>query len=198
MTINDYVFLTSDDVDGDKDLMSRAVDAVAKSALSRLEKFREMELNNLAYALARLENKDHPELLEGIGKQFGHPWRQRFDGQDIGTTMWALATLEYADADIFRTIASKIQINKSHIYRPQELSNMVWAAATAGVVPKYLDAFDTSLVTKRPSFAIVTSVEIHFSIITSYRRRAQIYFAHFRRRPCPNPILIIHKLVYNI
>ena len=154
MTMNEYVFLKSNDMEGDKDLMAKAVDAAAKSALPRLETFREMELNNLAYALARLEKKDQPQLLEGIGKQFGHHWRQRFDGQDIGTTMWALATLEYFDADIFRTIASKIRLDQAHSYRPQELSNMVWAAATAGVVPKYLNAFDTLLVSKRPSFAI--------------------------------------------
>ena len=153
MTMNEYVFLKSNDMEGDKDLMTRAVDAAAKSALPRLETFREMELNNLAYALARLEKKDQPQLLEGIGKQFGHHWRQRFDGQDIGTTMWALATLEYFNADIFRTIASKVRLDQAPVYRPQELSNMVWAAATAGVVPKYLDAFDTLLVSKRPSFS---------------------------------------------
>lgn len=155
MTMNDYVFLKSDDVEGDKDLMARAVDAVAKSSLPRLEKFREMELNNLAYALARLERKEYPELLKGIANQFGHHWRQKFDGQDIGTTMWAFATLEYFDADSFRMIASKIRLDRINKYRPQELSNMVWAAATASVVPKYLDAFDTSLVSKRPSFASI-------------------------------------------
>jgi hypothetical protein len=48
-SLNDYIYLRSDDVEGDRQLMSTALDAVARSALHRLHTFRSQELNNLAW-----------------------------------------------------------------------------------------------------------------------------------------------------
>ena len=61
-------------------LMSRALDAVAKSALPRLKVFRSQELNNLAWAFARLERTDSTELYAGIGRELSQ-MRRHVTGQ---------------------------------------------------------------------------------------------------------------------
>lgn len=73
--------------------------------------------------------------------------------KDIGTTLWAFATLEYFDEEIYRAIASRVTVDEAYTFQPQELSNSVWALATAGVEARYRDAFDTTLVPRnlRPS-----------------------------------------------
>lgn len=37
-------------------------------------------------------------------------------------------------------------MTKSPSFKPQELSNTVWALATAGAVPKFLNAFDSTTI----------------------------------------------------
>jgi D-alanyl-D-alanine carboxypeptidase len=61
--------------------------------------------------------------------------------------------LEYFDEDVYRAIVSRLTLDSAYTFRPQELSNLCWALATAGVEVKYPDAFDTTLVPKhlRPS-----------------------------------------------
>ena len=73
--------------------------------------------------------------------------------KDIGTTLWSFATLEYFDEEIYRAIVSRITVNDAYTFQPQELSNSVWALATAGVEAMYPDAFDTTMVPRnlRPS-----------------------------------------------
>ncbi len=69
-----------------------------------------------------------------------------FTTKDIGTTLWSFATLEYYNEDVFKQAASELTLTKSPSFKPQELSNTVWALATAGAVPKYIQAFDTTTV----------------------------------------------------
>ena len=54
--------------------------------------------------------------------------------------------MEYFDQAVFEAAASELTLQKSHLFKPQELSNTVWAIATAGAVPKYLQAFDSTTV----------------------------------------------------
>jgi hypothetical protein len=149
--LNDYIFLETDDLEGDKELVSKAMMAVAKSSRDKIGVFREQELNNLAWSYARLGQWEETELFEAIGREFSKPWR-RFDGQDVGTTLWSFATMEYVNNEIMLMIASRLRLNLIHTFKPQELSNVCWALATGGIVPKYIDAFDTTLVSpdKRP------------------------------------------------
>lgn len=60
--------------------------------------------------------------------------------------MWSLATLEYFNDDLYRSIASRLSVDHAHRFKPQELSNTVWALATAEVEATYPDVFDTVLV----------------------------------------------------
>lgn len=143
--LNEYVYLKSDDPEGDRELMERALEAVTKSALPRLHTFRSMELNNLAYAYARLGRTEEQELYAGIARELGRP-RRVVAGTDIGTTLWSFATANFFDEEAYRTVVSRIDENAARSYQPRELSNSVWALATAAVPVKYPDAFDTTLV----------------------------------------------------
>ena len=73
--------------------------------------------------------------------------------------MWSFATVEYFDEAVFKAAASELTLNKSHSFKPQELSNTVWALATAGAVPQYPRAFDTTTVksSQRVSLRELTS-----------------------------------------
>ena len=171
-------------------LMTETLANVAVSAEKRLQTFLPQELNNLAWSYARLlepvtvkspakgklneqnrhfydillrAKEESTKLFQGIGQEIMQR-RERFAPQDIGTTLWAYATLGYfsaADVDTMPTVPKSLQIpNIDDIYRagssivqiigptsfkPQELSNSLWALATAGMIPKYLDAFDTTM-----------------------------------------------------
>lgn len=147
-SLNNYVVLASNQFEEDRELMQQAVEAVVLAAYPQLDRFRSQELNNLAWALARLV--DHKSalvenILRGIGMQLCD--RKRFvTPQDIGATIWSLATLEFFDEEIYRGIAFRLTPDKGGSCKPQELSNIVWAIATAEVQVKDRDAFDTTLV----------------------------------------------------
>ena len=147
---NNYVVLESDDSKGDYKLMIAALDEILKAALPLLPRFRSQELNNLAWSLARLLDVDHKteavkQVLDGIGRQLTNPKRQ-VTSQDIGTTLWSLASLEHVNEDLFRSLGARLRSDKAHTYKPQELSNTVWAFATCLIEVDDKDAFDTSLV----------------------------------------------------
>lgn len=76
--------------------------------------------------------------------------------------MWSLATVECPDPAAFRAGASRLNFQHIRMFKPQEMSNAVWALATAGFVPKYIDVFDTTLVPDnlRPSMSDIRKDEI--------------------------------------
>lgn len=159
--LNNYVILNSENPVADARLMVEAVNTVGVAALQQLPQFWSQELNNLAWALARLLSDDSnvnviaassessratvQALLRGIGLQLLDP-RRAVKSQDVGTTLWALATLEFHDEKIYRGVASRLSTELAHQYKPQELSNSIWAFATAEIEAEEVDVFDTSLV----------------------------------------------------
>lgn len=181
--------MKSDQEKEDRELISKALGAVADSAMKRLPRFRPQELNNLSWGICRLGQYGQKTdvLFAGIGQELMKR-HQYFKPQDIGTTLWSFATYEYFDADVYRAAASELTLRKSHSFKPQELSNtvriqpatlmraphtpsasipltyfilsrkQVWALATAGAIPQYADAFDTTIIPKdkRPSLSAVT------------------------------------------
>jgi hypothetical protein len=66
--------------------------------------------------------------------------------QDVSTTLWSFATLEYRDEKIYRGVAARLPADRARYFKPQELSNTVWALATAEITPRYPDMFDTVLI----------------------------------------------------
>jgi hypothetical protein len=146
---NNYVVLTSDHQQDDAILMNDAISTIVDAAIPIVYKFRSQEINNLIWALARLvgsnKNEKMNELLYGFGQQLMDR-RRSVTSQDIGTTLWGLATMEFFNDNLYRGIANRLQINEGSKYKPQELSNTLWAFATAEVEVLTKDIFDTSLV----------------------------------------------------
>lgn len=70
-TNNDYVSLQSDRISEDRELVTRILDVVAKSAMERLPRFRPQELNNLSWGFCRLgHHGDTMDILfNGIGQE---------------------------------------------------------------------------------------------------------------------------------
>ena len=54
--------------------------------------------------------------------------------------------MEYYDEDVYKQGASELTLSKSPSFKPQELSNTVWALATAGAIPQFHQAFDTTTI----------------------------------------------------
>jgi hypothetical protein len=54
---------------------------------------------------------------------------------------------------MYRAIATRLTKESAQHFKAQELSNTVWALATAEVIPTYVDTFDTSMLDSnvRPS-----------------------------------------------
>ena len=75
-SMNDYVVLKSTDPEGDEELVRQATDAITECALPQISRFKSQELNNLAWALARLGRKDARTILEAISMQLCHPKRR--------------------------------------------------------------------------------------------------------------------------
>jgi len=118
---NDYTFLPSDDIEGDMLLMEDTVQVAISAAKQIIHRFRSQELNNLSWALARLGQKDD-EMLTMIGNHLADP-KRKVTSQDIGTTLWGFATLEFFDESIYREIAKKVNGRRASNTKPQELSN---------------------------------------------------------------------------
>jgi len=149
--------------DSDRELIARTLDVVFRSALPRLDKFRPQELNNLTWGIHRLGhyNSNYRELLNGIAQEVIKR-KHQFTPQDIGTTLWSLASMEYFEEDVYRAASSRLSLRHCRSFKPQELSNTVWALATAGLYPKDLNVFDTTLVlsSKRMTLSEITNDSI--------------------------------------
>lgn len=159
--------------DDDSLLMRETLLQVASSSVKRLREFSPQELNNLAWSYARLlqpissfQVKDFAiqqavtDLYRGIGNEILSRHKE-FAPQDISTTLWSFATIGFSleqsstiDNDgerremenlenIYKTAAHCVRLAAPD-FKPQELSNSLWALATAGVIPAYLDYFDTT------------------------------------------------------
>jgi hypothetical protein len=168
--MNNYLVLSSDRQSDDEKLMNRAALAIARSSLQLLPKFRPQELNNLSWAIARLVDNANeapfPDLFRGIGEQLSRI-RRGVTSQDIGTTMWGMATVGFFDEKIYRKILERLTPEMIRQSRPQELSNIVWSVATADLPVGDEDCFDTSLLSDECRPKITDRVTHVFSAVAS-------------------------------
>ena len=93
--------------------------------------------------MARLDQKDE-ELLRMIGQELANP-RKSVGSQDLSTTLWAMARMEFFDEDLYRSVVARFQEIGVGSFKPQEISNTLWALSTAGVTPKHISVFDDVL-----------------------------------------------------
>lgn len=119
---NEYTFLVSDDPGGDKTLVKDAMHVAIKKVKEDARRYKSQELNNFAWSMARLQCDSDHEVLEIISRQMAHPQRQ-VSPQDIGTTLWALATMGYDNVGVYRNIVRRVDRSKATGCKPQELSN---------------------------------------------------------------------------
>ena len=100
--------------------------------------------------------------------------------QDIGTTLWSFATSGFLDKAVYRRIASRLKTEYSSQFKSQELSNTLWALATAEVAPCYLDVFDTTLLNNesRPNPLVIEDdpVTVCFAIAAQELMRRPFEF----------------------
>ena len=144
---NIYLILRSESPELDKRLKNDSVAAIVEATLPKLHQFRSQELNNLAWSLARLLDEKTPtveSLLYEIGSELCKP-RRYVASQDIGTTLWSFASLEFFDDRLYRAILSRFSLDMMKKCKVQEMSNSLWAIATAEIeLGMDKDAFDTT------------------------------------------------------
>ena len=147
-----YIYLHSDDPQGDQALMEDAMKIIILNSKKSLRWFTSQELNNMCWAIARLDQKND-ELVGMIGRELTNP-RKKVASQDLSTSLWSMATMEYFDEELYRSIVARFHEIGIRRFKPQEMSNTLWALATAGVAPKYTTAFDDKLLPSkvRPVF----------------------------------------------
>jgi hypothetical protein len=144
---SDYTFLSTDDLEGDTKLAREVAAVVFEDIKSRIWKYRSQELNNLCWVTARMGLQDD-ELMGMMGKELSDT-RRKLTSQDIGTTLWGMASSDFRNTGVYEAVAARWTPEMAARAKPQELSNSVWALATAEVQPKYVDAFDTTILSLR-------------------------------------------------
>jgi hypothetical protein len=86
--------------------------------------------------------------MRRMGQELSDP-RRAVASQDLGTTLWGMASSDFNNPDVYVAVAARWTPEMAARAKPQELSNSVWALASADVQPKYLDAFDTTILSAR-------------------------------------------------
>ncbi len=170
---NFYTFLPSDNPDGDRILMQECLEVCLRKMKEGVRSFQNQELNNMCWVMARLDKKDDM-LLEMIGQELINP-RRIISSQDMSTSLWSMATMEFFDDDLYRALVARLPSIGAHQFKPQELSNTLWALATAGVVPQHPNVFDFKLLPQslRPTEeeAMQDPVTACFSIVAEEVKR---------------------------
>ena len=139
--------LQSDDVLNDRKLVLAALDSVAKSSIPRLSRFNSQDLANLALGFAKLGQCAH-ELFHEISVALSSQRRQ-LNSQEIANTLWAFATVGYNDVDAFMRVLSLVKESSVNAFTSQGFSNICWAIGTAGIEPRFPNAFDTTITSSK-------------------------------------------------
>lgn len=181
-SLNTYVALESDDLKYDVSLMLKTKHAILEASLPKLSKFRSQELNNLAWSLARLVEPEEArgsqltqQVLLGLGRELARRKRSATT-QDIGTTLWSLATLEFPHKDIYRQIVGRLNSEEVRRAKPQELSNTLWSLATADIEVQNRDAFDTTMLPESLRLEILDPVANVFGMVADELMRRPFDF----------------------
>jgi hypothetical protein len=138
-----YIFLPTDDPDGDRSLVEEMMSIFLRQMKDNLRTFSMQELNNMCWSMARLNQRDDA-LLDMIGVQLANPRRQA-SPQDMSTSLWSMATMGFDNKAVYRAVVSRLAEVGVERFKPQEISNTLWALASAEVVPEYIHAFDDRL-----------------------------------------------------
>jgi hypothetical protein len=125
---------------GSKDttMIQRATHIIVDKALQDVRQLNSQSASNLVWAVAKLfacktDAIDH--LFRSIGNRFSD---SNFDPgpQHVSMTMWGFAKMNFIDDTLYRSIACRLQWSNASLFSTQNIANIVWALATAGVMVK--------------------------------------------------------------
>lgn len=142
-TANSYTNVESNSPVEDRELMHEFLSIIFREMKKNIQQFKSQELNNISWIMARLSESDD-ELFGLIGQELTNP-RRKVEATDLTVTLWSMATEGYVNDDLYRAIATRLATINPNKFKPKELSNALWAFATAGVTPKDINFFDTKL-----------------------------------------------------
>merc|ERR1719473_1499360 len=130
---------TKADVLSAPELMSlfEALAPVAPPALPRLKP---QELSNLVWALTR-SGIVAPDLYEAIAARCVHDGFSKFKSQDFANTAWAFAGTakrQMVNAEFWDCLL-RSATGSLHLFRPLELSSLLWSLARSGYGDSHLD-----------------------------------------------------------
>jgi len=114
-----------------------ALAAVAPPALPRLKP---QELSNLVWALTR-SGIVAPDLYEAIAARCVHDGFSKFKSQDFANTAWAFAGTakrQMVNAEFWDCLL-RSATGSLHLFRPLELSSLLWSLARSGYGDSHLD-----------------------------------------------------------
>ncbi|KAH9254024.1 hypothetical protein BASA81_007899 [Batrachochytrium salamandrivorans] len=107
------------------------VQLVDKLNKADMAKFNPQDLTNTLWAFANRNHQDLSSQTAICQILAGDPTLlKKFNSQDLGNTMWSLARLNTGSDELFAALGNEIK-TKRKTFKPQELSNVLWAFATA-------------------------------------------------------------------
>ena len=131
------------------DEWSELMDVLAQAMQPVLHKFEPQALGNTVWAYAKAGHAS-PDLLEAVAKA-ALPRLHKFEPMALSNLAWAYAKAEHASPELFTAVAqaalphlrtAKLRGARPHPgrarFKPEEMSNMLWAYATAGHAAPHL------------------------------------------------------------
>jgi hypothetical protein len=122
------------------DELMRLFEALALVAPPALPRLKPQELSNLVWALTR-SGIQAPDLYEAIASRCIQDGFSKFKSQDYANTAWAFAGTakrQMVNADFWDCLL-RSATGSLHLFRPLELSSLLWSLARSGHCENHLD-----------------------------------------------------------
>jgi hypothetical protein len=133
--LNKTVAMHSDEHARNKELMQTTTDFIVQRSLEILPQFNGQNVSNLVWALGYLfdsKTDTIDQLLRSVKERCSDK-SFLVETQHISITLWGIAKLKFVDDSLYLSIASRLQSTNASTFQAQNISNIVWALATAGV-----------------------------------------------------------------
>merc|ERR1719379_76347 len=133
-----WAFTKADVLSSDE--LMRLFEALAAVAPPALPRLKPQELSNLVWALTR-SGIQAPDLYEAIAARCIQDGFSKFKSQDYANTAWAFAGTakrQMVNAEFWDCLL-RSSTGSLHLFRPLELSSLLWSLARSGYGENHLD-----------------------------------------------------------
>jgi hypothetical protein len=133
-----WAFTKADVLSGDE--LMRLFEALAAVAPPALPRLKPQELSNLVWALTR-SGIQAPDLYDAIAARCVQDGFSKFKSQDFANTAWAFAGTakrQMVNSDFWDCLLRNAS-GSLHLFRPLELSSLLWSLARSGYGESHLD-----------------------------------------------------------